>query len=245
MAIVGVSDEERGKLEGYVDQQEIQYPIVSAPEASGKYGVTGLPTYYLVSAKGEVLAGPQHRKFDDDQIEKALKDVMLLPDVPNKGPFKAIKKQWKKRKFVEVSRALTKVLQDETATDADRAAAESIKEILDAKIEDALTTVQKAKDGPDYYATASRLKDIAKDFKGMPVEAEAKAALDDFKKDDKIKKEIRASKKLTSLRKRYKASKKSDRKKLVAALAFFVKKNGGTYAGAKADKLLDSLKAAR
>ena len=86
----------------HVDQQEVQYPIVSAPEAGGKYGITAYPTYYLVSAKGEVLAGPQHGKFSDGQIEKALKDVMLLPDVPNKGPFKAIKKQWKKRKFVEI-----------------------------------------------------------------------------------------------------------------------------------------------
>jgi len=245
LAIVGVSNEGKGKLEGFLEKQEVAFPIVSAPDAGSKYGVKGYPTYYLVSAKGEVLAGPQHGKFNDGQIEKALKDVMLFPDVPNKGPFKAIKKQWKKRKFVEVSRALTKVLQDETASDEDRTAAESIKKILDAKIEDALTTVKKAKDGPDYYATEKRLKQISKDFKGMPVEAEAKAVLDDFKKDAKIKKEISASKKLASLRKRYKTSKKSDRKKLVAALASFTRKNGGTYAGDKADKLLESLKAAR
>jgi hypothetical protein len=241
LALVGVSNESEGKLEGYLDKHEVAFPIVSAPAASSKYGVKGYPTYYLVSAKGDVIAGPQHGKFSDKQIEEALKDVMLFPDVPNKGVFKSIKKLWKKRKFVEVSRELTKVLQDENASDADRAAAESIKEVLDTRIEGALETDKKAPDGPDYLATETRLKQIVKDFKGMPVEAEAKAILGEFKKDAKIKNEISASKKLASIRKKYKTSKKSDRKKLRAALASFVKKNGSTYAGGKADRLLESL----
>ncbi len=240
-----MSNEDKGKLEGYVEKLEVRYPIVSAPAAGEQYGVKGYPTYYLVSAKGQVLAGPQHGKFSDDQIEKALKDVMLFPDVPDKGAFKAIKKSWKKRNFLEVSRNLTKVLQDETAAAEDKAAAESIKKALDGRIEDALATVKKAKAGPDYCAVEEDLKTIVKDFKGMPVEAEAKAMLDDFKRDDKIKKEISAGKKLTSLRKRYDPNKRGDQKKLVAALASFVKKNGGTYAGQKAEKMLESLKAAK
>ncbi len=245
MAIVGVSNEAKSKLEGFLDQQDVAFPIISAPEASNKYGVKGYPTYFLVSAKGSILAGPTHGKFTDEQIEEALKDVMLFPDVPNKGAFKTIKKLWKKRKFVDVSRTLTKVLQDENCSDEDRAAAETIRKVLNGRIEGALKTVKKASEGPDYLSTQNRLKQIVKDFKGMPVEAEAKAALDEFKKDPKIKKEIRAGKALASIRKKYKPSKKSQRKKLVAALASFVKKNGDTYAGEKAGKMLASLKAAR
>ena len=236
-----MSNEAKGKLESYIDAKEVAFPIVSAPEAGGKYGVKGYPTYYLVSAKGEVLAGPQHSKFSDEQIEKALKDVVLFPDVPDKGEFKSIKKLWKKRKLVEVSRSLTKILQNESATAEDRAAAQSIRKVLDSRIEGALETVKKAPKGPDYYATEKRLKSIVKDFKGMPVAAEAAAILKEFKKDAKIKKEIGASKKLASLRKKYKLTKRSDQKKLKTALSSFLRRYSGTVAADKARTLLGQL----
>ena len=237
-----MSSEPRGDLESYVETKEVGYPIVSAPSASNKYAVKGYPTYYLVGANGEVLAGPQHSKFSDKEIETALKDVMLFPDAPKTAAFESIKRNWKKKKFLEVSRELTKVFQNEKATDAERAAAKSIKEMLDSRIESALETANKAADGPDYTATEKRLKRILKDFKGMPLEAEAKAALDEFKRDPKIKRELAAGKRYNTLVKKHsKLHKKSEREKLKKRLKALVKKYEGTHGASKAEAKLSTL----
>ena len=90
--------------------------------------------------------------------------------------------------------------------------------------------------GPMLSATG-----LSKQYKGLPVEADVKAKLSGFKKDPAIRKEIKAMERLEKLRSKYKPSKRSDRKKLVAGLRSLQKKSKKK----EARKVLQPQKAAR
>ncbi len=50
-------DREPDKLQGFIQEQQVAYPVISAtahPDVSEQYEVQGIPTYFLIDAKGTI-----------------------------------------------------------------------------------------------------------------------------------------------------------------------------------------------
>lgn len=234
LVVLGVSNEPAGKLDGFVQQFKTQYPIISAPAGGNAYGVRAYPTYVLVSARGRVIKTGQISAAD---IEAALEEVVLFPPVPE--DIRALKKLRKAAADgdpADVGKALTDAEQDADLDDKAKQVVAVVRSAYDKLCKATLSKVE-AMNGPDYGGDLEVLEEIAKQFKGLPIEEAAEAKIKVLKRDPKIKKELRAAKQLAALRRRYDAKSLSQRKKLSKGLERLIKTNAGTYAAKKAEEL--------
>ncbi len=241
LVVLGVSQESRSTLEPFIERYSTEYPVVSSASGASIYGVTGYPTYYLVSATGRVLAGPTHGKFKSEQIEAALRSVVRFPEVAGSSKLAALRKAAAKTDVVGVVKALARLQQDNGLGDGEQQSVAAVRAALERIVKFTAEEIQELGKGPNYLAADQRLREICKTFKGLPIVADAEAELVRFKKDARIKKELTALKRLQALRKRYRPSKISDRRKLLKGLIKLRGKYGGTHAADKASELIQGL----
>lgn len=227
--ILGVSQETESVLESYVAEKGAKYPIVRATNGGAKYGISGYPTYYVLSPDGEVLE-PDGRVPSDAWLEKALKEVVLVPKLPGDSRFDPLRKAWEKSDYQKIDEYLTKMLSAEDLDQELRAVFEKQRADFDAMVARTETRVGSLAQGPDYWRAEQKLEQLAKAFDGLPLEERIEAVLDRFEEDEAIKKEISASRMLEKITSRFDPSKVSQRRKLVEALEQFEQRYAGMHA---------------
>ena len=241
LVVLGVSSESGSQLKPFVEKFKTEYPVVGATRAGSHYGVRAYPTYYLVSPSGRILAGPTHGKFSDDVLKSALRSVVLFPEVPESSRLASLAKASAKADVAEVSKVLARLVGNAELSAEEKSCVVATQSALTRILKVTSEEVQELGQGPDYYASQLRLREIAKTFSGLPVESEADAQLDRFRKDSVIKKELSAMKRLMAIRKKFNPTKISDRRKMKKALFKLEGKIRGTYAETKTQKLLQTL----
>ncbi len=83
LEILAVTQEDRETVETFLNTKSYTFPILLDPEGavSERYGVTALPTTFLVSAEGKVT---RVRRGIDALLERQIKRIMGdAPDVPD------------------------------------------------------------------------------------------------------------------------------------------------------------------
>lgn len=237
LVILGVSDESSSLLDKFVEKYEVSYPVVSAPKGGRAYGIKGYPTYVLVGADGKVLS---KGRPSEAQIVDALKSVVLFPEIPGKGgKLAALRKACAKADIGSIAKALTRLEADDKLPQEDRDHVQSTRATFDKFCAMAKAEVA-GMAGPDYHAQATRLHEISKDFKGLPLAAEAKSKLAAFKKDKAINREMTALRLLSTIRERYDMSKSSSKKKIAKALQRLIAKYPDSFAAKKAKAQLEA-----
>lgn len=240
MVIIGVSDEDEGKIEEvFVDKLGAKYPIVKidASDVAG-YGIKFYPSYYSIAPDGTVHSVPDDRMPGEEQIEELLKSVTLVPPLPDGAAYNTLRKLWEKQDFAKLRDHIDKTLGIEGLEAEVKEVFTAQKAALDKRVESVAARVAKLGQGPDYNTASQALRKIERDWKGFDVAAAAKKELDRFQSDPKIKKEAEASRALEKLLAKHDRSSQSQVKKLMKAIPAFIKRYEGTHAAQEAQKLL-------
>lgn len=84
---MSLTDEPRGRVEGFAKQMNMIYPVGMASRSSRDYGVTGIPSAFVVSPDGNILWSGHPMGGLDQAIERALRTnppVLLDPKLKAK-----------------------------------------------------------------------------------------------------------------------------------------------------------------
>ncbi len=230
-----MSNESEAKLEKFIEDFKVKFPIVRSQNAMAAYGAKRYPTFAFVGADGQ-LAAESGTKPSESMIIDALKDVIIAPEAPKSSKLKALVKAFNKQKFADAAQQL-KTLSQASLSDEESAYVEEAREFFDKTVANATSKIAKLASGPNFFSSKEKLGRISKQFKGMPTGAEADAELARFKKDKSIQREISAMKKLKALEAKYPLSKRSSAKKIMSAIDGFKKKYRDTFASEQADAL--------
>lgn len=233
--IVGVSDETESLLEDYIAKKGVEFGIIRAQGALQQYGGRGYPTFVTIGPDGAVVHGDGVPS--ESVIEENLRGVSLIPEMPSGSTFSALKKAWEKHDYARVHSELNKGLERAEEGSEDHAAFTELRARFDRVVEGAGRSVERYAQGPDYFRSEQKLEEIVESFEGLAPAEAAEKVLERFADDDKIKDEIRAGKEFHALVQRFDATKSSQKKKLLEALAKLRKSRAGTYAAEQAANL--------
>lgn len=228
--IVGVSDEGMATLEKWVKAKNVTFPIVNAPKGLSTYGVTAYPTVYVVDAAGKVAS---KGKPSDDQIGKGLQAVTWRPSFGDTPLLKALTGLWKNGKLADLDKKLKQAEGDAKLADEDKRGVEVVRSLLQKLEERTQKEIEEAAVGPDYVAIEDRLRDIEKQWSGLPTADAAKKAAADLRKDKRIRGELDAGRKLRDILRTG-----DDIKKLTPALQALIKRFPDSFAASQARDLL-------
>ncbi len=232
-----MSDENESLIEKtFITDLGAKYAFVKAKGVNEQYGIKFFPSVFCIDANGVVQSVPDDRMPDEGTIEELLKNVSLVPKLPDEARYGPVRSMWEKQDYVKLRDYLDKMLAQENL-DADLRVVLATQSAGLQKRADAQTArVARLGQGPDYAAAEDQLEKIEKVWKGFPAANAATEQLARFAGDAAIKKELAASKALQKVLKAYDPSKASQAKKLVVELGKFAKKYEGTYAAKQADE---------
>lgn len=234
-----MSDENEKLIEDtFITKLGATYPFIKAKNCNSIYGIKFFPSFFGIDPDGNVFSVPDDREPSESAIEELLKKVTLAPKMPDGAQYDPLRALWKKKDYVKLDEYLTKMLAQDNLDGDMRTVLEGQKATLDKRIDGQKKRVEKLGDGPDYLAAQEDLEKIAKDWKGFPVAELAKAEIARFAADAKIKKEISALKAFAKLCEKFDQGNENQMRKLREELPKFIKKNEGTYAADKAQKML-------
>lgn len=237
-----MSDEDESLIEKtFVTELGAKYPLVKAKGVNELYGIQFFPSIYCIDANGVVHSVPDDRMPSEATIEELLKDVSLVPKMPEDSRFDALRAMWKKQDYVKLRDHLDKLLAQENLDAELREIYQKQRDGLQKQADGQVARVEKLAQGPDYFAAEEQLDKIEKLWKGFPAADAAKEATARFAGDAAIKKEIAAGKALQKLLAKYDPSKQSQAKKLVVELEKFAKKYEGLHAATQAQQHLARL----
>ena len=236
-----MSDEDEGKIEEtFITKLGAKYPFVKSKGVNELFGIKFFPSVYCIDPSGAVYSVPDDRMPAESAIEDLLKSVSLAPKLPEDARYDPLRAMWNKKDYGKVREYLGKMLAAENLDAEMRSVFEAQQQALDTKVKSQVERVAKLAAGPDYYAAKEQLEKLSKEWKGFAVAEEADKALETFKNDADIKKEIAAGKALAKLLEKYDRSKISQAKKLMEELPKFAKKYEYTYAGQQAAKMAEA-----
>ena len=232
-----MSDENESLIEKtFITGLGAKYAFVKAKGVNEQYGIKFFPSVFCIDANGVVHSVPDDRMPDEGTIEELLKNVSLVPKLPDEARYGPVRSMWEKQDYVKLRDYLDKMLAQENL-DADlRAVLTTQSTALQKRADTQKARVERLGQGPDYAAAEDQLEKIEKVWKGFPAADAAKEQLARFAGDATIKKELSAGKALQKVLKSYDPSKSSQAKKLVVELGKFTKKYEGTYAAKQADE---------
>jgi hypothetical protein len=238
LLVIGVSDEEEGKIEKtFIDDLGAKYPMAKIKKSdTQKYGIKFYPSIYCFAPDGTVHSVPDDRMPNEAVIKELLQNVSLAPKLPDGSRYAPVRSMWEGKQYKKLDVYLTKILGADKLDDEMRAVFEAQRKELDKRAAKQVARVNKVGQGPDYFAAKVTLQKIQKEWLGFEAAGAAKVELARFAKDRMIKKEIAASKSLQKLLRKYDPNKISQRRKLKAGLLKFATKNAGTFAGESAAK---------
>lgn len=233
-----MSDEAESLIEDtFITKLGAKYPFLKAKGVNELYGIKFFPSVFSIDPSGTVHSVPDDRMPSESEIEAMLQSVTLAPKLPDDSRYDALRTMWDKKDYGKVRDYLTKMLAADNLDAEMREVYETQQKALDDKVKAQVARVAKLAAGPDYYSAKEALEKLSKEWKGFSVAEEADKALDTFKSDSDIKKEIAAGKALAKLLDKYDRSKISQAKKLMEELPKFAKKYEYTYAGQQALKM--------
>jgi hypothetical protein len=226
-----VSDEGPATLKKWVEGHGVRYPIVNAPKGLTTYDISGFPTLFTLDERGRLA---QHGEPAKGEIEAALRRVRWLPDLGATPLLKSLRGLWEDGKFSDLDKKLTAAAADAALGADDKQGVERMRALFTAVRDGTQKEVEAAKAGPDYVEVEDRLREIEKQWSGMPLATAAKTAQAELRKDKRIKAELDAGRKLRDLLARH----GKDKRQLTSQLQALIKKHPGTFAASQAQDLL-------
>lgn len=234
-----MSDEPEKLIEDtFITKLGAKFPFIKAKNCNTIFQIKFFPSIFGIDPDGNVFSVPDDRMPSEADIEALLKKVTLAPKMPDGSQYDPLRSMWKKKDYAKLRDYLAKMLGQDNL-DADmKKVFEDQKAVLEKRVEGQKKRIETLGQGPDYLAAQESLDKIAKDWKGFDVADQAKAELARFAGDAKIKKEVAALKALDKLCEKFDQSNQAQARKLHEELPKFIKKNEGTFAAEKAQKLL-------
>jgi len=234
LVVLGVSNEDTSKVEGWVSEHGAEFPIIiEETDSANAYGAGGFPSSFIVDPDGNVAWNGHPSAITSDKVEELLTNVRLVPDLPKS--LKALKAPLKKNKYAAAHGILTKTIDAGKLSEEDLKVANELRDWIDGSADSVMTSAGKKLEKRSVYGAWKAYEAVAKDFKGLPVATRAKDLAKGLLKDPNWKKEVAAGKKFAKIRK--KLSGMSPKKAIGALKALTGKKYGETEAGKKAAKL--------
>lgn len=189
MTVIGVTDETKGKVQPYIEQNSIEYVI--ALGGGGGYKTTGIPHAWLVSADRTVVWKGHPSELKEPLIEEHLAKVRLQPVFKLPKDLASAEKSLNTGKYAAGVKALEKYLEkpkDEASASEARKAVEEVKTYGDDKYKQAESYAAEG-----YYGEAMEiLAALERDFKGLEIGEKSKEKRAEWKKDTAVKAELEA-----------------------------------------------------
>ena len=243
--VLALSSEDEGTVAPYVDKHGLNIRVASGSNASGEYGVRGIPASALINPKGEVVWFGHPSSLSSSKVKAALKGAKKA----GKGGFLSLNLQaeygGKLKKAAEsagdgdLGKALATVrgfLADEAFPEREQA------EALEAEIATYVALLQSQADSflenREVLTALSIYEALSDSLKGQAEADASKAAIEKIESDDGLQDELKAAELLV---KANAESARRGKKKAAKKFESIVKKYPNTKAGEKAEKFLDSL----
>jgi len=234
-----VSDESENEIEEtFITKLGAKYPFVKAKGCNEKFKVTGFPTVVMIGPDG-LIKHNDNPAPSEAAIEELLKNVSLVPKLPEGSQYAPLRQLWQKRDYVKLREWLDKTLAQPGLDPTMQEVCTAQKAELDKRAESAKARVATLAAGPDFVASSDALEKIGKAWKGFPAADAAKAELARFAADAAIKKELTAGRALQKLVAGFDTGREQEVRKLVAELPKFAKKYENTYAAKQALEMAD------
>lgn len=234
LVVLGVSNEDAGKVEGWVSEHGADFPIiVEESDSAEAYGSSGFPSSFIVGSDGNIAWSGHPGSIKEDQIEELLTSVVYFPDLPK--ALNSVRKALSKGKYASAHGLLTKAIDGGKLTEEEADIATKMRDWIDAGADGAMTSAAKKIDSEDYYSAWKTYDRVAKEYKGLAVAARAKDLAKAMLKNKEQKLEIGAGKKFAKIKKKLRDL--SPKKAVAALKALTGKKYGDTKAGKEATKL--------
>ncbi len=233
--VLAVTDEERGKVDAYVEANKATHPIViESSNSMQAFGGGGFPSSYLIAPDGTIAWSGHPASVPEDLLEELLTKATLFKDLPK--ALASIGKSIGKSKLNDALKALAK---QKASGKLDRdgiAWAEKLQTWLDWNRNSVAKRAEKAEDKSDFYSAWKAYTSAARDWKGGDFGKEAAAKAKALLGDKEKKVEIDAGKRLAKITRRLGDG---SPKKAIKALGPMVsKKYVNTKAGQQAADLI-------
>jgi len=239
LVVLGLSNEGRNAVDGFVDKHGAEYPIVIESTDSIKaFQSNSFPTIVMIGPDGRILSTSNP---SEQAIEAALENVRLLPDFPKS--LAGIRKAMKKEKYADALKKLGKLLEGGKLPEEDVKTGREVLAWIDWFATSSLEGAQKDVDAGSVYMAYQTLSYMSSAFKGHDYGTRAKKAGTVIMKDKALKLEVKAGEKLAGIQSDL-ASASSAKKALKCLKPLLSKKYAETKAGKSARKLADKYEAA-
>ncbi len=237
LVVLSVSKEPRSNIDEFVEKTDCKTPImIEETNSADAYGVTSLPSMYVIGPRGRVLWNGNPGNLRDSEIEGWLEGIRPTPTFPK--AMSSVKKAFAKFKYAD-ARKKAQALVDKGGDEDVVSAAKATVEWIDWWGTGGLEDAAKDAEGGNPFAAWVQYDEIATSFKGLEAGDKAKAAIKELLADKDAKNEIKAGKKWLKLEAKVRDLSK---KKALRLLEPFVKKYGELRAAARAKALLTKLK---
>lgn len=236
LVVLGVSNEARSAIDGFVEQTEAAYPIViESTDSIRSYGGSGYPTAVLIGADGRILSTDHP---SEQAIEAALENVRMLPEFPKS--LSSIRKAMKKDKYSDALKKLDKLLAADKLPEDEQKTGQEVADWITWFGESSFEGAEKDRDSGSVFSAYRTFTYMSKAFKGHELGTKAKDAGTAIMKDKALKLEVKAGEKLDTIRAEI-ASASSAKKALKCLKPLLSKKYADTKAGKEARGIADKL----
>lgn len=192
--VVGVSNEAKAKVESFISERGIKYPIALDNAAAKAYGVNGIPDAVLVSPEGKVLWTGHPDGLKEATIEESLQNATFIPSLPpSLARYNALLRA---KKFGKAYLDVKKAIQDKKATESD--AAQTLGAI-EKRMKSLLSEAEKARSESDFYTAGKNLNELKGAFAGTDEARKAEEILGTIEKDPKAREQMKAGDTLAKL----------------------------------------------
>lgn len=192
-----MTDEDEGKVEDYIEEHGIRYPIVieESRRSRQQIGVSGIPNAVLVDPKGTIVWRGHPASFQEDALQEALRGARV-PGVELPREIRSVQRKLDREQY---GRAWTDLKRD---LDGGRleGEAETVARELVTRIEkeaaDLYATATKALAEKDYYLAMMSLERLADAYEGVHEPEAVDEKLSELRSDSEVRKAVKAGEKL-------------------------------------------------
>lgn len=196
-----MSDEDSAKVGAYVDEMGLTVRVGAGSKAGGDFKIKGYPTSAVIDAQGNVAWMGHPSSLSNGTVESALKGakpraggfLSFTPTSPAEGRVEAQIKSIEQGKIAKAHAALVALAGDEKASEAERASATALAGEIDAHVGKLTTQAERFVKSRDVLKAVTVYEALAKEFGAAKAGADAKARLDEMRKDEALSKEIAAA----------------------------------------------------
>jgi len=244
VVFIGMTDEDKSKIEPFAKQMGMNYVVAGGSQTAGQYGVSGIPTAFVIDTAGNVAWGghPMDKGFVD-ALEEQLKKAPPKTTSTSPASLDDVTSALQHGQYGRAATLLERIEVPE-GNAAVKSRVERIKKTLLDKAPARLTAGEKALATKEYYKASEAFEDVALMAPGSPQAEKAAEHLKALMADDAIKAEIdkgREKAAADSLANALKLEKKASPVATVKALEELVERFPGTQAAEEAAKKLETL----